>query len=88
MAVVIRLRREGSKNKPFYRIVVADSRHRRDGRFLELVGTYNPRQEGENYTLTLPRIDYWLSVGAQASETVASIIKKAKKKEKAAAAAA
>ena len=87
MAVVIRLRREGSKNKPYYRIVVADSRHRRDGRFLELVGTYNPRQDGENFTLTMPRVDYWLSVGAQPSETVASMIKKAKKKEKAAAAA-
>jgi small subunit ribosomal protein S16 len=80
MAVAIRLRREGSKNRPFYRIVVADSRNRRDGRFIEMIGTYDPMKKGDdNSVLDLPKADAWLSKGARASETVASIIRRARK---------
>lgn len=78
MAVAIRLRREGTKKAPFYRISVADQRSPRDGRFIELIGTYDPKVNGENYKIDLERVDYWLSCGAQPSETVRSIIKKAR----------
>lgn len=80
MAVSIRLRREGTKNRPFYRVVVADKRSPRDGKFLEVIGSYDPRKEGENYQLKLDRVEYWVKNGAQPSETVASMIRKAKKK--------
>ena len=80
MAVSIRLRREGTKNRPFYRVVVADRRSPRDGKFLEVIGNYDPRKEGENYQLNLERVEYWVKSGAQPSETVASMIRKAKKK--------
>ena len=76
MAVAIRLRREGSKDRPFYRIVVADSRKRRDGRFIEMIGTYDPMKKSDNSVLDLAKVDAWLSKGARASETVASIIRK------------
>jgi small subunit ribosomal protein S16 len=79
MAVRIRLKRIGAKNAPVFRIVVADSRSPRDGRFLEELGTYVPRRAGENFTLDYERAKYWLSKGAQPSETVASFIKKAAK---------
>ena len=87
MAVSIRLRREGAKNRPFYRVVVADKRSPRDGKFIEVIGNYDPRKTGENYELNLDRAEYWVKNGAQPSETVASIIKKARKKTVAAAAA-
>ena len=80
MAVSIRLRREGAKNRPFYRVVVADKRSPRDGKFIEVIGNYDPRKKGENYELNLDRAEYWVKNGAQPSETVASIIKKARKK--------
>jgi len=80
MAVSIRLRREGTKNRPFYRVVVADRRSPRDGKFLEVIGSYDPRKQGENYQLNLERVEYWVKNGAQPSETVASMIRKAKKK--------
>ncbi len=78
MAVAIRLRREGSKGRPFYRIVAADSRHRRDGRFLEILGTYDPMLESGNCKLDLEKADAWISKGAQPSDTVRSLIKKAR----------
>ena len=78
MAVAIRLRREGSKDRPFYRIVVADSRNRRDGRFIEMVGTYDPLKKTNNSVLDLPKVEAWLGKGARASETVASLIRKAR----------
>ena len=87
MAVSIRLRREGAKNRPFYRVVVADKRSPRDGKFIEVIGNYDPRKTGENYELNLDRAEYWVKNGAQPSETVASVIKKARKKTAAAAAA-
>ena len=77
MAVRIRLKRIGAKNNPVFRIVVADGRSPRDGRFIEELGTYQPRKKGDNYTLDLERAKYWLSKGAQPSDTVASFIRKA-----------
>jgi len=79
MAVKIRMKRIGAKNKPAFRIVVADSRSPRDGRFLEELGTYLPRKKGENFTLDIERVKYWMSKGAQPSDTVASFIKRALK---------
>jgi small subunit ribosomal protein S16 len=92
MAVAIRLRREGALNRPYFKVVVADSRSPRDGKFIEIVGTYDPKKAGQNSTLKLDRIEHWISKGAQPSDTVRSLIKKTKNPEaaakKAAAAAA
>ena len=77
--VRIRLKRGGNKNNPVYRIVVADGRSPRDGKFIEEIGTYNPKVKGNNYTLNLVRAQYWVGVGAQPSDTVASFIKKSAK---------
>ena len=79
MAVSIRLRREGAKNRPYYKVVVADSRSPRDGKFIEIIGTYDPKKPGHNSTLKLDRAEYWISKGAQASDTVRSLIKKNKR---------
>ena len=70
MAVRLRLRRTGTKNKACYRIVAADSRSPRDGRFIEILGYYDPRREDEK--INLGRVDYWMSNGAQPSKTVCS----------------
>lgn len=72
--VRIRLRRMGAKKKPFYRIVVADKRSPRDGRFIETIGTYDPLTEPETVELKLDRAAYWLSVGAQPSDGVVRIL--------------
>ena len=77
MAVKIRMKRVGTKNTPVYRIVVADGRSPRDGKFIEEIGTYQPLQSGVNYVLNLERAKYWVGKGAQPSETVAGFIKKA-----------
>lgn len=79
MAVSIRLRREGARNRPYYKVVVADSRSPRDGKFIEMLGTYDPKKPDHNSTLKLDRIDHWISKGAQPSDTVRSLIKKNKK---------
>lgn len=79
MAVKIRLQRFGTKKKPYYRIVAADSRFPRDGRFLEQVGTYNPMVQPEAIALVQDRFDYWVSVGAQPSDTVASLVRRLKR---------
>ena len=79
MSVKIRLKRVGAKNKPAFRVVVADSRSPRDGKFIEELGTYLPQKKGDKFTLDLERAKYWVSKGAQPSETVASFIKKAVK---------
>ena len=76
MAVKIRLRRMGAKKAPFYRIVVADSRCPRDGRFIEEIGTYDPMAEGENIKIDLERAKYWISNGAQPTETVRGLLTK------------
>ena len=79
MAVSIRLRREGAKNSPYYKVVVADKRSPRDGKFIETIGTYDPKKPGHNSTLNIHRVEYWISKGAQPSDTVRSLIKKNKK---------
>ena len=79
MSVKIRMKRVGTKNTPVFRIVVADSRSPRDGKFIEEIGTYSPLQQGNNFTLKLDRAQHWISKGAQPSDTVASFIKKASK---------
>jgi small subunit ribosomal protein S16 len=79
MAVSIRLRREGALNRPYYKVVVADSRDPRDGKFIEIVGTYDPKKPGHNSTLKLDRVEHWLARGAQPSDTVRSLIKKNRK---------
>ncbi len=79
--VVIRLSRGGSKGRPFYNIVVADSRERRDGRFIERVGFYNPMAAGAEEPLRVAqdRVSYWTGVGAQLSPTVSRLVGQAKK---------
>ena len=77
--VSIRLRREGSLNNPYYKVVVADQRSPRDGKFIEIIGNYDPRKQDVNAKIDLSRADYWIGKGAQPSETVRSIIKKARK---------
>jgi small subunit ribosomal protein S16 len=87
MAVAIRLARGGSKKRPYYRIVVADSRNSRDGRFIEKVGTYNPllaKDSPERVKLDADRVSHWLSVGAQPSDRVARFLDAAGIKERAA----
>ena len=74
MSVKIRLKRMGSKKRPFYRIVVADSRSPRDGRFIETVGTYNPLTDPETVTLKEEKVMNWLNNGAQPSDTVRNIL--------------
>ncbi len=79
--VSIRLARGGSKKRPFYHVVVSDSRKPRDGRYIERVGFFNPRASGQEEELRLDdaRIDYWMSHGAKPSDRVASLIKGARK---------
>jgi small subunit ribosomal protein S16 len=79
MAVKIRLTRTGATNDACYRVVAADTRSPRDGRRLEILGWYDPGQTGVNFKLKLDRIDYWIGVGAQVSDTVASLVRKARK---------
>jgi len=76
MAVKIRLARMGSKKRPYYRIVAADARSPRDGRFLERLGTYDPH--AENVVLNVPRIEYWESQGAFATDTVERLLRRAR----------
>ena len=78
MAVRIRLTRLGRKKKPFYRIIVANSESPRDGRFLDIVGTYDPGQNPAAVTLKSEKIDEWLKKGALPSDTVASILRRHK----------
>ena len=80
--VVIRLSRGGAKARPFYSIVVADKRDRRDGRFIERIGFYNPtaKESEEGLRIVQDRLTYWKSVGAQSSPTVDRLIKQAAKK--------
>ncbi len=73
--VKLRLRRMGGKHKPFFRIVAADSRFKRDGRFIEVVGYYDPVKNPPVVKLNEERIKYWLSVGAQPTNTVKNLIK-------------
>ena len=76
--VRLRLTRMGAKKKPFYRIVAADQRAPRDGRFIEQLGYYDPMKEPIDLKINLERVDYWLGTGAQPTETVSSLIGKAR----------
>jgi len=76
MAIKIRLTRAGRKKKPFYRIVVADSRAPRDGRFIEIVGNYDPKTDPAEVTIKEDRVLEWLSKGAEPTETVSHLLKK------------
>lgn len=78
MATKIRLRRMGSRNKPFYRLVAADSRFATTGRFLEALGWYDPKKTTDGFSVNVERVDYWLGNGAQLSATAKSLVKKAK----------
>jgi small subunit ribosomal protein S16 len=78
--VVIRMARGGAKNRPFYSIVVADSRMPRDGRFIERIGFYNPKaaESEPRYRIALDRVDHWVRLGAQPSDAVRKLIKRGK----------
>ncbi len=79
--VSIRLSRAGAKKRPFYHLVVTDSRNRRDGRYIERVGYFNPvgKEQEENLRIDVERVDYWIGQGAQPSERVASLLKSHRK---------
>ena len=79
MALRLRLTRAGARNKPFYRVVVANSRSPRDGKFIEHVGIYDPTRNPIELRFENDRLSYWISQGAKPSETVAYLIKQAKK---------
>lgn len=79
MAVAIRLRREGTTNRPYYKVVVADQRSPRDGKFIEIIGTYDPLAKDNHSSVDVDRADYWIQCGAQPSDTVRSLIKKARR---------
>ena len=80
MAVKIRLKRMGAKKAPFYRIVVADSRYPRDGRFIEEIGTYDPTREPSVINVDLEKANKWIATGAQPTDTVKKILKVASEK--------
>jgi len=78
MSVTIRMSRHGAKKKPFYRIVVSDQRFPRDGRYIEQVGTYDPRAKTDAFKLDHEKIDSWIKKGAKPSQTVSELIKRKK----------
>jgi small subunit ribosomal protein S16 len=79
MSVTIRMSRHGAKKKPFYRIVVSDRRFPRDGRYIEQVGTYDPRAKSGGVKLDEAKIETWIKKGAKPSQTVSELMKKTKK---------
>ena len=79
MSVSIRLKRTGARNAACFRVVAADSRSPRDGRFIETLGWYDPRRVDDKFSLKMDRIEHWISEGGVPSETVKSLIKQAKK---------
>jgi small subunit ribosomal protein S16 len=87
MSLKIRLTRIGSTHQPHYRVVVAETRSRRDGDPVEVLGSYDPRAKGEGVKLNLPRVDYWLGKGAKPSDTIHALIKRNRRSTAAAAAA-
>ncbi len=89
MSLKIRMQRHGGKGAPFFRLVVCESATRRDGRFVEILGTYNPKARGKDreHDLKLDRVDHWLKIGAQASDTARTLITRARKEAPAAVAA-
>ena len=84
MSVKIRMTRTGGKNEPSWRVVATDSRSPRDGRYLEMLGWYDPKKAGVNYSLVLDRVEHWVTHGAILSQAVRTLLKKARKAAKAA----
>ncbi len=82
MAVAIRLRQIGAHNNPVFRVVAVDQRKKRDGGFLDLLGTYDPQKEKDGFRIDLEKVSSWIAKGAQPSDTVRSLIKKAQKAAK------
>jgi small subunit ribosomal protein S16 len=76
VAVKLRLKRMGKKRSPFYRVVVADSRSPRDGRFIEEIGTYNPNVDPASFTIDSEKVEKWMKNGAQPTDTVRALLKK------------
>ena len=81
MAIKVRMARAGNRNRPYYRVVVADERCPRDGAFIEMVGTYDPTQEPAAVDLKTERIEHWISKGAKPSQTVSELIRRYPKSE-------
>ena len=77
MAVVIRLSRRGAKKRPFYRVVATDNRARRDGKFLDILGTFDPLKQEDNFKVNSEKASAWIKNGAKPSKTVAALMKKA-----------
>ena len=77
--VAIRLRREGTTNTPYYKVVVTDQRSPRDGKFIEIIGNYDPKKKDLNANIDIARADYWIGQGAKPSDTVRSLLKKVRK---------
>ncbi|MSR77083.1 MAG: 30S ribosomal protein S16 [Candidatus Omnitrophica bacterium] len=82
MAVKIRMKRCGTNNRSFWRIVVSEAKMPRDGRFIEEIGYYDPLPKDEKFVVKQDRLEYWLSQGAQASDTIKTLIKRSNKKAK------
>ncbi|MEA1868123.1 MAG: 30S ribosomal protein S16 [Thermodesulfobacteriota bacterium] len=78
MAIKIRLTRQGRKKKPFYRVVAANSEAARDGKFLEILGTYDPLEDPAEFKIDSSKVNKWLGLGAKPSDTVRSLLKKAR----------
>jgi small subunit ribosomal protein S16 len=85
MSVKLRLTRVGAKKSPFYRVVVTDSRSPRDGKFIEHVGTYDPNRDPVEIKFDMDRVNYWMSVGAQPSQTVSELLQQVKQAQESAA---
>lgn len=83
MSVSIRLKRMGRSNRPFYRVVVADTLQKREGAYLENLGWYDPLGTGTNFSLKTDRIDYWKGQGARISDTISSLLRKQRKVDQA-----
>jgi small subunit ribosomal protein S16 len=80
MSVKIRLRRMGNKNRPFFRVIAADTRSKAEGRYLELLGWYDPKSaEKKNFQLKMERVDYWTGKGAQLSPTVRNLVRRSRR---------
>ncbi len=79
MSVMLRLTRAGAKKAPYYHIIATDKRAKRDGKYIEQLGSYDPKKNPAEVILNQERVDYWLKVGARPSETVASLLKQAAK---------
>ena len=81
MAIKVRMARAGNRNRPFFRVVVADERCPRDGSFIEMVGSYDPTQDPAAVTLKMERIEHWISKGAKPSQTVSELMRRNKPSE-------